>query len=938
VRPTPPFGRAEIRELRMPRPPRWFGRAAIAAAIVILALIAIGPTIVFWTDLLWFQALGLQSVLLTAAGLQGALFVVAFAITFAYLGGNALLALRSRVRNVLVGYGIVRRGSPPIATWLAVAGAALVALIVGLSLSSEWEAAALFFNGSPTGTRDPLFGLDVSFYLFALPFLELLVGWAIAIAFLTALVVAALHAWQDEGFSYRLSRTGIGHVSIVSAVLAGLAAVSVFLGRYNLLFSHNGYVWGAGYTDVYARLPLAITASVVAVLLTAALIANARLYRRWLPLAALGVWIVFGIGTALYAAGVQRFAVQPNEYNQERPFISRELQFTRQSFGLDHVQASAYAGDAKVTPAAIASDSTTIDNLRLWDYRPLKETYAQLQTIRTYYTFHDIDLDRYTVNDKKVQVEISARELDTDQLPPQSRTWVAQKLTYTHGYGVGASPVNSVVGDGLPALIAKDLPPAGDIKVDRPAIYFGETTDSYVLAPSAQREFDYPSGSGDRYTSYTGTHGVRLDGLNRLAWSLRAGDLNLLISNQITPKTQILYNRSIANRLNAIAPFLSYDRDPYIVVADGKLYWIVDAYTTADTYPYSQAERPGVPNLPTELNYIRNSVKVVVDPYEGTATYYVVDAKDPVLKAYRKAFPALFRPISDMSTTLRQHIRYPVDLFAIQASVYRSYHIQDPQVFYLREDVWAIPNEPSGPGNTQPLEPYYVLMRLPGTESAEYLVILPFTPNRKQNMISWLAARNDGANYGQLVLYQLPESTTIFGPQQIGNAIQENTSISSQFTLWNQSGSQVLQGNLLVVPVGGSFLYFEPVYLRASGEASFPQFKKVILADSQTVVWDDTLPGALAQLLGQQPPAPAPSQGPSPPAPSGKCDVTSLVTQANQHYQAAQDRLKAQDLSGYASEINQVGQLLQQAQSCSGAGTASPAPAASPRPSPSPTR
>lgn len=937
MRRYPPFDARDFADLQLPRMPRGFGRLLALIGILILIFLVIGPIVNIWSELLWFQALGLSGVYLTRLEYQLGLFVAGLLVSFAFLAGLWLLALRLRDARSFGVVGIRRRTLRSLPGLAVLAGAALVGLVTGLGLASQWQSAALFANGPDTGLKDPVFGMDVGFYLFRLPFLETITGWAQFLSVIAVLVTAALFAWRGGDFSLRLPRVGITVVSLELALLAAISGLAAFWGRYDLLSSHNAYVWGAGYTDIYARIPIAGLTAALGGLLALALIANARFQRLWLPVAAVAAWIAFALLGAIYAGSIQRLVVQPNEFNQERPFISRELQLTRQAYGLDRVQSTDYSGSAKLTPGAVSSDQATIDNLRLWDYRPLIETYTQLQTIRTYYSFYDIDLDRYELDDKPVQVEISARELNTDNLPPQSRTWVAQKLTYTHGYGVAASPVNQVVGDGNPAVIEGNLPPSGDLSVDRPAIYFGETTGGYVVAPSAQKEFDYPSSTGDVYSTYKGRHSPDLNGINRWVWAARTGDLNLVISNQLTPQTEILYRRNILDRLNAVAPFLSYDSDPYIVVADGKLYWIVDAYTTADSYPYSQAEQPGVANLPPELDYIRNPVKVVVDPYEGTATYYVIDPSDPILRGYEKTFPGLFTPIDQMPAALRAHIRYPEDLFKIQASVYRAYHITDPQVFYLREDVWALPQEPSTPGQTQSMQPYYVELRLPNQTASEYLLILPFTPVSKQNMISWLAARNDGTSYGQLITYRLPESTAILGPQQIGNLIQENSAISSQFTLWNQSGSQVLQGNLLAVPVGGSFLYFEPVYLRASSTSSFPQFKKVILADSSTVVWDDTLSGALNQLLGSQAPPPPPSGGggSSPPPPSA-CDVASLIAQANQHYSAAQDRLKAQDLAGYASEMNQVGQLLQQANTCEGqAPAASPSPKVSPKPTPS---
>ena len=713
-------------------------------------------------------------------------------------------------------------------------------------------------------------------------------------------------------------------------MVALVVAASAYVGRYDLLYQHNGYVWGAGYTDINARIPIAYISTGLGVLLAVALLANAVLRRLWLPVVVLAVWIVFGVLSALYAQAIERLVVAPQQFTRESQYISRELTFTRQAFGLDSVKVSQYSGAASLTQKDIQDDQTTIDNLRLWDKLQLQETYPQLQAIRTYYTLNNIDYDRYTLNGRYEQLTLSPRELDINRLPAQGRGFVNETLTYTHGYGVVASPVRQVVGEGLPNLIARDIPQTGDLKVEQPAIYFGEQTNNYVLAPSAQKEFDYPSGSGDVYTNYVGTHGVPLEGANRLLYAAYMGDLNLLITSQVNAKTQILYRRNIVDRVREIAPFLAYDQDPYIVVADGKLYWMIDAYTTADTYPYSQMDSA------SQINYIRNSVKVVIDAYEGTASFYIADPNDPLIKAYAKGFPTLFKPIGQMPESLKLHIRYPTDLFNVQVSVYRTYHMTDPQVFYNREDVWAIPEESTGPSSTATLAPYYVLMRLPGEQKAEYLLILPFTPNNRPNMISWLAARNDAPNYGQLVLYQLPKDTVIFGPSQIGNRIQENTAISSQFTLWNQSGSQVQQGNLLVVPVGGTFLYFEPVYLRATNTSSLPEFKKVILADTQNVVWDDTLEGALAQLVGAAPPTTTPTPGGTP-SPNATC--ADLITQANQHYQNAQTKLKAGDLAGYAAEIQQVGTLLQQMQTAGCAtGTTPASPRPSPSPSPSPTR
>lgn len=935
MRRYPPFdGEAEVPTLRLPTPPRGFWWLVGLAAIVVFLLFVANPAIAVAAELLWFRGLGIPEVYSTRLGYQFWLFSGSLATAGIYAMANVVIALRLRKSLALRTIGIRRRQVRTPIGILGLAAAGVIALILAATAASQWQQLALFLAGRPTGTTEPVFGHDISFYLFTLPALKAAIGWALGLTFLTALLVAALYAWRDTDFELRLPSRGVAHVSVLLALISVILAAGAYVGRFDLTYQHNGYIWGAGWTDINARLPIANISTVLGLLLSLALLANAVLRRIWLPVAALAVWIVFGIVSAVYAQAVQRLIVAPQEFTREEPYIARELEFTRRAFGLDNVKTSEYAGDAKLTARDIADDRTTIDNLRLWDHVQLAETYPQLQAIRTYYSLNKIDLDRYTIDGRYEQLELSARELDTDKLSSQARNFVNEKLTYTHGYGVVASPVRSVVGEGLPDLVASDIPPRGALKIDRPAIYFGADPKQYVLAPTEQKEFDYPSSGGDAYTNYSGTHGVPLAGGARLLFAAYMGDLNLLITSQVNSRTQILYRRNIVERVNAIAPFLSFDQDPYVVVADGRIYWIVDAYTTASTYPYSQRETS------SDINYIRNSVKVVIDAYEGTADFYVADDADPILRAYRRVFPTLFKPLNSMPASLKLHIRYPEDLFSIQASVYQTYHMRRPQAFYNREDVWAKPEEQNSPGSTHPLLPYYVLMRLPGESQPEYLLILPFVPNNRQNMISWLAARNDTPGYGQLVLYQLPKDKVVYGPQQIGNRIQENGQISAQFTLWNQSGSQVQQGNLLVVPVGQSFLYFEPVYLRASGTSSLPEFKKVILADSQNVVWDDTLEGALSQLVGAavaaSPGVPSgPSGGSAGPAPAANC--SDLIRAANQHYQAAQDRLKAGDLAGYAAEIKQVGDALGQLQAAGCAG-ASPGAAPKPSASPSPTR
>ncbi len=936
-RPFEPFERGPferpIAEVRIPRPPRrfWVGLALFGLAFLVFFLAA--PLVGFWTEMEWYESLGLRDVYLTRVGLQAALFSGSFGIALAYLVGNVLIALRVRAGPALRAVGIRR----PVIRSLAGAGGLVAALIVALILSggagSQWQALALFMHASPAGVTEPVLGQDVSFYLLQLPFLDALASWVLGLGFMALLVSAALYTWRGDSFDLRLTPLAIGHLSVLLGLLAIAIAGSTWLGRYHLLYEHNGYVWGAGYTDANVRVGFAALRTGVVFALGLVLIANLQVRRLAVPVAAVGIWLVLVVAGALYPATIQRVAVTPNEFNQEQPYIEREIAFTRQAFGLSSVTLRNYNGSAPLTQKAIQDDQVTIDNLRLWDHRPLSETYEQLQTIRTYYTFYDIDLDRYTVAGRYQQLEISARELAPGKLARQASGFVNQRLLYTHGYGLAASPVNAVKGEGLPDYVVGDIPPNGPLKVDRPAIYFGEVNGEWVLAPSARQEFDYPSGTQDNFAGYQGTHGVFMSGAARALWSLRLSDFNLLISNQITDRTQLLYRRSIQDRVQAIAPFLTLDRDPYIVVVDGKLYWIQDAYTMASTYPYSQQQPDGE-------NYIRNSVKIVIDAYEGTTDFYLADPKDPLIKAWELTFPTLFKPLDQMPRGLQAHLRTPEDLFLIQTDVYRTYHVSDARVFYLGEDVWDVPTEQTGPTSPQNrLQPYYVLMRLPGEQQAEYLLILPFTPRGKQNLVSWLAARNDIPHYGELVSFVLPKDKVIFGPQQIANRINSNTTISKDFSLLNREGSAIVQGNLLVVPVGDSFLYFEPVYLKASQAQSLPELKKVILADAQTIAYADTLAGALEQLTGQA--APPPPPGNLPPQAGGQ--VADLAQQALQHYQLALAALKAGDFATFGRELDLLGQVLQRlAALTSGTATPSPSPGASPTASPrasaSPTR
>jgi uncharacterized membrane protein (UPF0182 family) len=942
-RPFDPFVRGGpfegAREIRIPRPPRRFWIGVSLFVLAFLIFIFASPIVWFVTERQWFSALGYLDVFTTQWSLQFFLFAGSFVIAFVYLTANVVIALRVRSGPGLRAVGIRRAVVRTPIGRIALAAAALVSLVLSGGAGSQWQALALFLHSSPTGITEKVLGQDISFYLLTLPFLHAVAGWALGLGFLSTLVIAGLYVWRGDTIDLSLSPLAIAHLSGMLAIFALVLGGWMWLGRYDLLFAHNSpIVFGAAYADVNARLPLFTFQAGAAIVLAGALVANIWLRRLWLPVTAAGIWVALLLVGQLYPAAIQYFFVTPSARSYEIPYIEREIAGTRAAYGLSNVTVSNFSGDQPLTAKDVQNDQVTVNNLILWDSAPLQDTYEQQQTIRTYYSFNNINFDRYTILGQYTQLEISAREFDFNKLADAAKNWVNQHLFYTHGYGVAASPVNAVV-NSLPDYVVGNIPPAGPLQVTQPAIYFGELTNSYALAPSNTPEFDFPQGSLDAFTNYTGTHGVPMTSVNRALWALRLQEYNLLVSSQVTDKTQLLFNRNVVDRARELAPFLTFDNHPYVAVVDGRVYWILDAYTTGTTYPYAQASTfPVDSTSQPNINYIRNSVKVVIDAYEGTTDFYVIDPTDPIIKAYAATFPSLFKPIDAMPSGLRDHLRVPIDLFNVQVGIYATYHISDPNVFFAREDVWDIPTAQTSPtAPAAPVQPYYVLFRLPGEANPEFLLIMPFTPFQKQNMVSWLAVRNDAAHYGQYVSYVLPKDKVIYGPQQIANLINQEPAISRDFTLFQGSGSHVQQGNLLVVPIGNSFLYFEPIYLRATSGSGIPELKKVILADQTNVVYTDTLQQAIDQLVGTSTAPPPSSTPPTALTAAQLAEVANLVTQANQTYAAAYTALKAGDLSTYAADMTQVGKLLQQLKTLTAGAVVKPTPGATPTPSPSPS-
>ena len=920
----------------------------------ILLLIIIIPTFLaeMITDWMWFDSQNLDEVYTTRLWLGVAVFFGAAILAAVFCAANWLFAWRvSLPTTVFPGQkDPISRG---LSRGLTIAVAIAVGLILGFIAAEEWPTILLFLNSVPFNDTEPLFNNDIGFYVFDLPFWKFLRGWAMGTLVLAALGSAVVYLvgvlpsinrqvleMQKAGrkggeirasdlgdFKLNLdSRIGV-HMSILGALFLLLIAVGYWFGQYDLLYVSRSVGYGAGYSDVNARLPSIYITMVVAVLTSILLLVNLRV-RTWKLLAgAAGLWaLTLVLVGGVYPAIIQEAVVKPNELDNERPFIQNNITATRKAFGLDKFKDREVPVVESVTLAELAANQNTVSNIRLWDYRPLLDTYAQLQEIRQYYSFSEVDIDRYNLGGKQQQVMLSARELASNEIGEQSRTWQNQRFYYTHGYGAVVSPVNEIVGEGLPNLLVKDIPPktaAGfeALTITRPEIYFGEkaTNDDYIFVNSKRLEFDYPSsesgGEENKETRYAGQGGVPIaDLFTKILFAIRFGDGKILLNDDFTPETKVIFHRNIRDAVQLLVPFLSYDADPYLVISEGKLYWIQDAYTTSNLYPYSTPFNRNV-------NYIRNSVKVVIDAYNGNAVFYISDATDPLVQAYRGIFPALFKDISAMSPDLRSHLRYPEDLMNIQAQMYSAYHMTRPEVFYAKEDLWNVPTGAQSEGS-EALEAYYVNMALPGSTQTEFILILPFTPVNRDNMIAWMAAKSDGANYGQVEVIRYPKQQVVYGPKQIEARINQDPIISGQLSLWRQGGSSVRLGNLLTIPIANSILYVQPLFLQANN-SRFPELKKVVVATGNSVGMGDNFKDALdvafklkpGEIEGGGPtpvgtPTPGPAQTPvagqtavPQPTTTGR-SAAELAQSASDRYDRAQAALRAGDWTTYGREID----------------------------------
>jgi len=889
--------------------------ALIAAAVLVLVMIP--ATLGILTDWWWFREIGYQVVFTRQVTAQADLLLGVGAVTFAALYANLRFAQRGVVANpmVIVGgpsappFDVSRAGRRATLPLTVVAG-----LIAGAAAAPSWDGVLRALNATPFGVRDPVFGRDIGFYVFTLPALSALLGWLTTIAVIALLLAGLAYALRgDMAVRRRAVRVGRNaglHLAVLLAAVLLLMAVRLWVvDAANLLFSTTGPLVGASYTDIHATLPALRISAVVAAAAAALVLAGA--FRERLPGAALlgigGYVVVAVLARGLYPAVMQKFVVAPTELTRETPYLKSHVAATRAAWGLDAVEVKELGGgghDSTLTLADIRANAPTIENVRLWDRDPLLQTFGQLQEIRTYYDFVSVDDDRYWIQGKYRQVLLSPRELNPASLP--TRTFINEHLTFTHGMGLTVGPVNQVTEEGLPVLFVKDLPPVSDVglTITRPQIYYGEMPGDYVFTGTKQREFDYPSGDENVYAAYHGSGGVAAGGfLRRLVLAARFGSSNILFSQDIGAGSKVLYYREIESRAAKALPMVSFDPDPYLVIAaDGTLKWILDGYTSTDGYPYAQRLSDGT-------SYMRNSLKVVVDAYDGSMKAYVAAPSDPLIVTWGRIFPGLLKPLDSLPADLRAHLRYPDRIYRIQAALFATYHMDSPVDFYHREDQWAIPtvNETTG------AVPFmrHIIMRLPGEALAEYVYMVPFTPRGKDNLAAWMVARNDGAEYGRLRVYRLSRQSLVFGPTQIENRINQNTDISRQVSLWDQRGSKVIWGDLLVIPIGEALLYVQPLYLQAEG-GKIPELKRVVAAYQNEVAMAETLDGALEALFGGSAvPRETVAAAGRGAAAGTDAALQAMVAEARQRYDNAMEAQRAGDWARYGAEIKALGTVLE---------------------------
>jgi uncharacterized membrane protein (UPF0182 family) len=924
---------------------RWIW---ITLGLVVLAFITVRSAATLFTDYLWYDSVGHTGVWSTLV------FTKVLLVVFASLFAFAVFWLNLFVTDWLSPRLGVVPGSPdeelleryqmwvePRARWLRVLAAGFFGLLLGLGAAAWWQDWLLFTKGGEFGLTDPIFGRDLGLYVFDVPFLRDVSGWAFQLVLVLALVVVAVHYLNGgiriQGPGAHTSSGAKAHISILLALLALLKAVMYQLDKWDLLYSSRGQVFGASFTDVNAQVPALNLLIIISLVAAGILLVNVW-FRGWtLPLVAAGLWLVTSIVVGgIYPALVQRLQVQPNDVELERPYVANNIEFTREAYGLGDVEVDDFLASPDLTAEDLEANEPTIENIRLWDPGVLNTTYRQLQNIVTYYDLADVDVDRYLIDGVLTQVMIAARELDEPNIPGEG--WVTERLVYTHGFGSVLSPANDVTGGGRPDFLVSDIPPSntsGDPSLDitEPRVYFSDHLEpDYVIAGTGQAEVDFPIGGSSSNVStnhYDGLGGVPLGGfVPRLAWALRFGNLDTLISDRLNADSKVLLERDIRNRVKRIAPFLFSDADPYIVITEGRLKWVMDLYTITDRYPYSATASTGRlnqgPGLPNGFNYIRNSVKGVIDAYDGTMDLYVIDPDDPLIRANEAIFPGVFKPLSELPPDIIRHFRYPEDLFRVQTDMYTLYHMTEPDQFYTVADPWQIARDPSNsprptlraPFASPPMLPYYLLMELPESDSLSFLLMQPFTPRDRPNMVSFMVAKSGPLEeYGRIIDFSLPAESQIDGPGQVGNFINQNPVISAEFTLLGQTGSRVIQGNMLVIPIEDSLLYVQPVYISADDEGNaggIPEFKRVVVSFDGQIEMRDTLDEALEAIFGES--SGGVGDGSTEP-PTGTVDeqVAELLLRAADAFEEAELALRRGDIVAWAEKIDEAQQAVEEA-------------------------
>jgi uncharacterized membrane protein (UPF0182 family) len=898
----------------------------------LLVLLLLGQTFLSdWVDLLWFGSLGFGEVFWKTLALKSIVFCLFTAATFALLFGAFALIRRCHADDLPKDHAIIIAGQKvnfsvaPVLRWLSLGVAVVVALFAGLAMLAEWPVLAMFWYAPPApagGVTDPIFGKPLNFYLFDLPAWQLVDGWLLTLALACcgvaiAFLVITSGARTVENRKFSVGQSPFRGLSATGALLLAVIAMSVYVDRYQQLLEHHTLFDGINFTDAHITIHGLLILAIALLLGAIALAVNAvRESSGRMIAAAVGPAAVVFVAMNVAAWYTGTFIVKPNELVDETPYIAHNIELTRQAYGLDKFSQSEFPAETNVDAADPANNQPTLNNIRLWDWHALQDTLRQVQEIRTYYDFPDIDIDRYVLDGNLREVMLAERELNVDKLPVSSRNWINEKLIYTHGYGVTMNGVNGFTPEGLPILLLSNMPVQSTVpglKVTRPELYFGELTNTDVYVKTRQQEFDYPQGQNNTLTSYEGTGGIRVGGFfKRLLLAADRGDLGTLpFSDDVNPESRLLMRRNIRERVARLAPFLVYDQDPYVVVGDdGRLSWIMDAFTASNSYPYAtHYTLAGEP-----VNYMRNSVKVVIDAYNGSVTFYDFDDADPVLGVYRRMFPGMFKEAAAMPADLRKHVRYPEALFNLQSEVYGLYHMTNPEVFFNREDLWTVATETttdaSGNQTAQAMPPNFVLMKLPGGTKEEFVEILPFTPANRNNLIGWIAGSCDGDNYGTAVVYDFPKTRLIDGPQQIEARIDQNAQLSGQLTLWNQQGSHVLRGSLLVIPSGKALLYAEPIYLQAQ-QSPMPELRLVVLALQDKLAYGTTFQAALSSLFGGEASslnaaaeAPAAATNSTPSA-APVADVKGLIAEASKDFDDY-EKLTA------AGKLGEAGQKLEE--------------------------